>query len=437
MPLPAWLAQAAATRPAHPALETCAGILTYADLLDRADRAAGALAARGVGPGDRVALLLGPGEAWVVAFHACLRLGAVALPVDVRLGPAERAAQTTTATVVLEALPEGGGEPRAADLRDTHDPAAVAAVVHTSGSTGAPRPVELTYGNFAASARGSAAVVGAAPTDRWLSTLPLSHVGGLSIVVRSAIGASTAVVRERFDAEATARELSGGGVTLVSLVPTMLARLLDAGLEHAPGLRCALVGGGPLPPAVGDRALAAGLPVAQTYGLTEACSQVTTSEIGDPGTAGRPLPGTAVELAEDGEIIVAGPTVAPGALERDGRLHTGDLGHLDAEGRLTVTGRRADTIVSGGDNVAPAEVEAVLEAHPAVAEAAVHGRRDAEWGEAVVATVVLRPGQTATERELRDHVRGRLAAFKAPKAVVFAASLPRTPSGKLRRDVLD
>jgi O-succinylbenzoic acid--CoA ligase len=219
-----------------------------------------------------------------------------------------------------------------------------------------------------------------------------------------------------------------GGATLVSLVPTMLARLLDAGLQRPPRLRAMLLGGAPADPALLLRARAAGVPVAQTYGLTEACSQVTVSEPGEAGTAGWPLPGTDVRIAEDGEIVVRGPTVAGGH-----PLRTGDLGRLDERGRLTVIGRKADTIVSGGENVAPAEVEAVLLAHPAVAEAGVFGRADADWGEAVTARVVLRLGAAATPDELTAWCRERLAGFQVPKAVELAAALPRTASGKLLR----
>ncbi len=164
----------------------------------------------------------------------------------------------------------------------------------------------------------------------------------------------------------------------MSLVATTLARLLDAGLEHPPALRCALTGGGPVPAALVERAAEAGVPVSMTYGLTESCSQVTTTPVaalaeGDIG-AGPPLFCTRVRCADDDEILVAGPTVAPGALADDGWLHTGDLGTLDERGRLSVVGRKADTIVSGGENVAPSEVEAVLESHPDVLEAAVVGR---------------------------------------------------------------
>jgi O-succinylbenzoic acid--CoA ligase len=213
----------------------------------------------------------------------------------------------------------------------------------------------------------------------------------------------------------------------------MLARLLDAGLERPPALRAAVMGGAPLPDELCERAAAARVPLAQTYGLTESCSQVTLSAIGEPQTAGRALPGSTIELSPAGEILVGGATVAPGSLAEDGLLHTGDLGEIDEEDRLLVTGRAADTIVTGGENVAPAEVEEALISHPAVSEALVHGRPDAEWGEAVVATVVLSPGANVSEDELRAHCRTRLAAFKIPKAIELAAELPRTASGKLRR----
>ncbi len=431
MEIPCWLASAAALEPDRAAVETAGETVAYADLLARADAAARRLAARGVAPRQRVALVLPPGLAFAEALHGCWRLGAVPVAVDPRLAPAERAARTAGAAAVVDAPVQG----EAADppLRDAHDRDAVAAVVHTSGTTSAPGAVELTFGNFEASARGSAAVLGHDRGERWLSALPVAHVGGLSVLVRSAAFATTAVLHERFDPAAAEAALRERGVTVVSLVATMLARLLDVGLERPPALRCALLGGGALPPALAARAADAGIPVAQTYGLTEACSQVTTSAIGEPDTAGRPLPGTRLELAADGEILVAGPTVAPGAAGADGLLHTGDLGTLDAGGRLTVTGRKTDTIVTGGENVAPAEVEAVLARHPAVAEAAVHARPDPEWGEAVVATVVLRPGVVTDEGALRAHCRGALTGFKVPKAIEFSDELPRTPSGKLLR----
>jgi O-succinylbenzoic acid--CoA ligase len=235
-------------------------------------------------------------------------------------------------------------------------------------------------------------------------------------------------VHDGFDAAAVAAELAAGSATLVSVVPTTLARLLDAGLQEPPALRAALVGGGPIPGALLARARTAGVPTVATYGLTEACSQVTTG--------GPALFCTRVRIGEDGEIHVAGPTVAPDAAGPDGWLRTGDLGRLDADGALTVTGRAADTIVTGGENVAPTEVEAVLATHPAVADVVVHGVPDEQWGERVVATIVLLPGRTATSQELTGYCRVRIARYKVPKEVRFSLDLPRTQSGKLlRRDM--
>jgi O-succinylbenzoic acid--CoA ligase len=277
--------------------------------------------------------------------------------------------------------------------------------------------VVLTYGNWLWSAIGSAAALGHPRSERWLCALPLTHVGGLSILLRSVIAGTTVLLHEKWSTEAVLLGLDDA--TIVSLVPTTLQRLLDAGLRDPPALRWALLGGAPIPPGLLDRAREAGVPVAPTYGLTEACSQVTTN--------GFPLFCTRVDLAQDGEILVSGPTVAGG-----GVLRTGDLGRRDGDGRLSVVGRKSDTIITGGENVAPAEVEAVLEEHPAVREAAVHGRPDPEWGEAVVAIVVLRA--EATPDALREHVAARLEPFKVPKVIgVRETPLPRTPSGKLLR----
>jgi o-succinylbenzoate---CoA ligase len=429
MRVDAWLPRAARAHPARPALND----LTYRELDAAADRAARALSARGAGPGCRVALALPPGEAFAVALHATQRLGALAVPIDLRLTADERPAGDVT---VDEQHPlEGGAELPPAPAPAGHELGRPAILVHTSGTSGAPKPVGLTYGNWLWSALGSGVALGVAREERWLCTLPLSHVGGLSILMRSAIYATTALVHARFETDRVLHALRHDGVTVVSLVPTTLARLLDAGLRDPPALRCALIGGGPVAPELLRRARDAGVPVAQTYGLTEACSQVTTARPGDEQPdAGPPLFCTRVRIAGDGEILVAGPTLASAG---PGGWHpTGDLGDLDGDGRLRVTGRKADTIVTGGENVAPTEVEAVLAEHPAVAEAAVHARPDPDWGEAVVATVVLRDGMRADPADLLAHCTARLARFKVPKDVRFAAALPRTRSGKLLRRAL-
>ena len=445
-----WLGRAAASRPRQIALDTPTGGCTYAELLVRAGGAAGQLRQRGARTGQRVAIALPAGLDFAYALHACLMIGAVAVPVDLRMSAAERARILDGATVLIdEPLAVSTDEaPAWRDPGAVHDLDATAVVIHTSGTSSTPKSIELSYGNLLWSAFGSAVALGLNPNERWLCALPLSHIGGLSILVRSAIYGTTAVIHERFETERVLRALREENVTLVSLVATTLARLLDAGLEHPPALRCALTGGGPVPATLVERAAEAGLQVSLTYGLTESCSQVTTAPVaalaeGDLG-AGPPLFCTDVRCAEDGELLVAGPTVAAGAIAGDGWLHTGDLGAIDEQGRLSVTGRKADTIVSGGENVAPSEVEAVLESHPDVLEAAVVGRADAQWGEAVTAIVVPRNGDALDDAtadasspaiaSLRAHCSATLAPYKVPKQILLRAEpLPRTRSGKLLR----
>ncbi len=418
-----WLQLAAAKQPDRVAVHGPERSLTYAELSQAAIGAAGALERLGIKSGGRVALALTPGEDFVIALHGCSLVGAAAVPIDLRLTEDERAVRIAAADVVINEPLRGQRPNRPQALAG--DPAV--AIMHTSGTTAAPKPVVLSHRNFLASALGSAVALGLDPAERWLCPMPLAHVGGLSIPIRSSIYATTAVVQGRFELEAVLAELMDPGrrTTLVSLVPTMLARLLDAGLERPPTLRWALLGGGPIAPALLARAAQAGVPVAPTYGMTEACSQIATF--------GWPLVGVQLRTV-DGEVHARGEIVAAGALSDDGWLHTGDLGSLDERGRLQIVGRMADTIVTGGENVAPIEIEDVLLAHPRVADAAVLGRPDPEWGEAVVAQVVLRDGNgRLPSEELRVWCAERMAPFKVPKAFEFVAGVPRGPTGKLLR----
>ncbi len=438
-----WLTRAAQARPMHVALQTPTGSWSYAQLRDAALSGAAQLAAHGAGSETRVAIALPSGLAFAQALHACLMIGAIAVPVDLRLSGTERAQIIASCEVLIEEpLAMSANATPPLELVSKHELGATAVVIHTSGTTAAQRPIALTYANILWSALGSNVALGGGSAERWLCALPLSHVGGLSILLRSAIFASTAIVHERFELDRMLEALHREQVTLVSLVATTLSRLLDAGLERPPTLRCALTGGGPVPAALVDRAHDAGVPVSLTYGLTEACSQVSTTPaaaLAEPNgvsstTAGPPLFCTRVQIASDREILVGGPTVAQGSLSADGWLHTGDLGSIDERGWLHVTGRKADTIVSGGENVAPAEVEAVLEDHEGVLEAAVLGRVDAQWGEAVTAIVVPRGGAKLDEAELHRHCVARLAPYKVPKQFVLCTEpLPRTRSGKLLR----
>jgi O-succinylbenzoic acid--CoA ligase len=413
----AWLVRAAAAHPRRIA----AGTLSYEELLREAQAGARRLAARGVAPGQPVGLALPAGEAFAVALHACLLRGAVAVPIDPRLPAAEMRRRAAPCAAVLDAPLDGRQDPGAVPDA-THDLAATAVLVHTSGTTADARPVRLTYGNWLWSALGSAVALGSDPAERWLCCLPVAHVGGLSILMRSAIGATTAIVHERFETERVLVALGDpDGPTLVSLVPTTLARLLDAGLREPPALRWALLGGAAIPAALLERAAAAGVPVAPSYGMTEACSQILTR--------GAPLFCAQVGLAPDGEILVSGPTVSPDA---GPVLHTGDLGRIE-QGSIVPAGRLDDVLISGGENVSPLVVEAVLESHPDVVEVAVHGTPDVTWGQAVTATVVPRAGATPDAEQLRAWAAGRLAPWELPREVRLVDALPRTASGKLLR----
>jgi O-succinylbenzoic acid--CoA ligase len=396
-----WLHLAAAKDPDRVAIEGLGRSLSYAELSREAIARGEALR-----PNERTPLAAADPVEFVISLHGCLLSGAAAVAIDLRLTPAEQAVRARPGAV----------------------PPGTVAVMHTSGTTAAPKAIELTYENFHASALGSAVALGLDPAERWLCPMPLTHVGGLSIPIRSAIYATTAVLHGRFDTGLVLDELMEPErrITLVSLVPTMLSRLLDAGLERPPTLRWALLGGGPIPHALLERAQAAGVPVAPSYGMTEACSQIATF--------GWPLPGVELELrGPEREIAVRGPIVAPAARDAEGWLHTGDLGAFDERGRLEIIGRKSDTIVTGGENVSPVEVEAMLLMHPAVGDAGVFGRPDPEWGEAIVAAVVLRDGATVPADELRSYCAARLARFKVPKAIEFVEELPRTESGKLVR----
>lgn len=443
--------------------------LSFAELDVEVAAWAGRLQALGVVRGRRVALLAWNGLAPVALLFAVRRLGATLSPLNARLTRAELSPllQQLSPQLVLaeeallEKLPDatclerlGAEPPPTAPGADEGRLDEDWAVLFTSGTTGQPKGARLPVRALLASAAASAANLGASSEDRWLCNLPLFHVGGLAMAVRCAVDGAALVLHRRFDADATARALSGGFVTHASLVARTLALALESGAS-AGALRAVLVGGGPVPLELAAKARSHGLPVLQTYGLTEASSQVATERPAeaDGSTAGPALPGLSLRIVteegadarvgEAGEVQVQGPTVMAGYLDAKeasaralagGWLRTGDVGRLDGRGHLHVLARRLDLILSGGENVYPAEVEAVLASHPAVAEAAVVGRLDAAWGEVPVAAVVLRPG--AGLDGLLEWARGRLAGFKLPAEVVAVSALPRTAAEKVDRVAL-
>ena len=338
-----------------------------------------------------------------------------------------------------------------------------AAIVFTSGSTGRPRGAVLGRSALLASARAHGEALGWVREDRWLLSLPTAHVGGLMIVVRCLHAGRAIVVgglraSGNFDAEEALRVVERDRVTLLSVVPTMLARLLRAARRPPPSVRAVLVGGAAAPAELTERARECGWPVFATYGLTEACSQVATERPGaTPGGVGAPLPGIEVRVvASDGSagaiqvrgaIQIRGRSLFDGYLggapgeplerpfETDGWFDTGDLGAFDEAGRLRVAGRRADRIVTGGENVDPAEVEAAIVEWPGAADACVVGLEDEEWGERVGAVVVPAAGFEALGGlpELGRRLGGRLAGFKRPKSWRVVDRLPVAASGKVDR----
>jgi O-succinylbenzoic acid--CoA ligase len=385
-----------------------------------ADLAAGSAALVSTsGTLDRVEL--DPGEAPALAAAAAARIGA----------PAERPAI---------------------------DPSRALALVYTSGTTGSPKGALLSHRNLFWNAIGSALHLGATPEDRWLACMPMFHVGGLSILLRSVLYGSAAILHERFDPHAVNRTLDEDGITLVSWVPTMLERVLAAraGRRAPRSLRCVLLGGGPAPGGLIERARSLGFPIAATYGLTEASSQVATqlpTLAESSGVSGlRPIFGVQLDTVDDdgkavrgrpGEILVRGPTVMDGYWNRPldseralrgGWLHTGDIGVLESTGALEILDRRCDLIISGGENVYPTEVETVLLEHPAVIEAAVGRRADADYGSRPIAWLVAAPGQHLDPVEIRNFCSDRLAAYKIPVAFAVVDELPRNSAGKVMRE---
>lgn len=491
--LPDWLTRCAENRPQHLAVQCEEQQLSFAELDRQATRLARQLATLGVQEGNRVALLAANSLSYVAFVHALTRLGAILVPLNSRLTLPElywqlgdvhtsllvcdadnaplaheiRQAlpQLTLATLatisykgetVLSALPE-----KDIPLRTLIDISAPQAIMYTSGTTGQPKGAIITYGMQWWNAIGSALNLGHNTGDRWLACLPLYHIGGLSILMRGIIYGNSVMVHKKFDPILINQAIFEDKISIISVVAVMLQRMLDAldttgkGASYPATLRCILLGGGPAPLPLLEACMHRHIPVLQTYGLTEACSQAVTLSPADAmrkiGSAGRPLAPVQLRILHDhtptspgepGEIFLKGPTITPGYADspeatahafQDGWLATGDIGYLDHEGYLYVLDRRADLIISGGENIYPAEIEAVLQSHPAVAEAGVCGQADMHWGQVPIAFVVLKPGSTITTGELLSYTTQKLARYKQPRAIYFTRQLPHTSSGKLVR----
>jgi o-succinylbenzoate---CoA ligase len=491
--LPDWLTRCAENRPEHLAVQSDQVRWSFAELDRQATRLARQLATMGVQEGHRVALLAANGLPYVAFVHALTRLGAILVPLNLRLTLEELCWQVrdvhasllvcdeNNASLVTEiglTVPElqlatlakeaKGGETVLSELpendislRTLIDLSAPQAILYTSGTTGQPKGALITYGMQWWNALGSALNLGHSLDDRWLACLPLYHIGGLSILMRSVIYGISVMVHEKFDPLSVNHSILKDKITLISVVAVMLQRMvtdLDThwdGARYPSTLRCVLLGGGPAPYPLLEACILRGIPVIQTYGLTESSSQAVTLSPADavrkPGSAGRPLLPVQLRIMHDnqpasagepGEIFLKGPTITPGYIERpeataqafqDGWFATGDIGYLDKDGHLFVLDRRADLIISGGENVYPAEIESVLQSHPAVKEAGVCGQPDPQWGQVPVAFVVLNAGSMLSAEELLDYIAQKLARYKRPRAIYFTEQLSHTSSGKLLR----
>ena len=506
--------------------------LTYAELNTDVAELASRLKAHGVQQDQRVAVLLDRSRQAVILVHALVRIGASLVPLNTRLTADEMQYQVDKAgcdwilrtpnapspEILKPSCPfvsfvvkkEVDGLPRnapAPNLVGALELDAEFGILFTSGTTGKPKGARLLWKNIYASAKASALRLGTHPNDRWLLTLPLYHIGGLSIIFRSALYGTAIILpnfeNDQFDLAQLIKRMHETETTMVSLVPTMLHRLLSdefarqffrrsnlpisnetaSSQVHAPrrisedsvfpeSLRLLLFGGAAASPKLLERAFAQSLPVAKTYGLTECASQVATATPDEvrrkPTSVGKPLPGVHVEIRDDegqllpsgeiGNVHVAGDVVMFGYLYQakiQEWFGTGDLGYLDADGDLFIVQRRSDLIVSGGENIYPAEVESVLVQHPAVAEACVVGIPDEQWGQRVAAAVVLvrRTSLEAPtlndeknanqhtnfnpEGATHDHIitfcRQHLAGYKIPRKIMFLDALPQTASGKIQR----
>jgi O-succinylbenzoic acid--CoA ligase len=414
-------------------------LVSYAALAERVVPVVETLRARGC-PFQAPLSLVGASDPETLAtLYACLELAQPVALIHPRLTAEERARVER----VVEANPFEGG-PAA--------PESCLAVLFTSGTTGAPKGVELSRRAFLASAQASGKNLPIGPGDRWLLGLPIAHVGGLSVLTRSLVARAAVVIPEeiaggaRLPAAALRHSLERDAVTIASLVPTQLSWLLtDSDFRPPPTLRAVLLGGAAARPDLLARAADRGIPVLTTYGCTEACSQVTTQAYdtvnrGELGV-GAAMQGTEVRLV-DGAVWVRGPTLLTryltdrgpaSALACDGFFHTDDFGRFDAAGRLHILGRRSDKIVTGGENVFPAEVETVLERCPGVEQACVFGIDDATWGELVATAVVPAPSGGPSLDALRRFVNEHLAAHKRPRRVAFVPRLEVAESGKLDR----
>ena len=486
MHMPHWLDKRASLTPNRIAIEYGNEQITFAQLRKQSLMTASRISSLPTKQGYRVALLCSNDSYTVELIHAIQYVGGIVVPLNIRLTAHELRYQLQDAecsvliyhpqfqqlvelitseydsircisTTDLQQVELATDTPLITyiDQEETHS------IMYTSGTTGSPKGVIQSYSNHWNSAVGSMLNLGLSEYDKWLVCVPLFHISGLSIVIRSVIYGIPMVIHEKFEPAATNAAIIEQGVTIMSVVSTTLSRMITqlGALRYPEHFRCMLLGGGPAPLSLLEQCVAKGIPVFQTYGMTETCSQIVTLQpeymLSKLGSAGKPLfqaelnimaDGHEAQALEAGEIIVRGPNVTAGYLNgvgadsfANGWLYTGDIGYVDEEGFLYVLDRRKDMFVSGGENIYPAEIEAALISHETVLEAGVTSIAHEHWGQVPVAFVVLESNtnQMIAVDELQQYCAERLAKYKLPKQIHIVTQLPRNASNKLlRRDLL-
>ncbi|EOP64304.1 2-succinylbenzoate-CoA ligase [Bacillus cereus VDM006] len=468
--MPNWLMQRAFLTPERTAIETKEEKITFLELHEKVGSVCEHLSYLQIAKGQKVAVLMKNGTQMITVIHALSYIGAVAVLLNTRLSREELLWQMDDAEVVCLVTDQEfeteqvlvyafeevvNGPKKTAVVQEEFSLEESMTIIYTSGTTGKPKGVILTYGNHWASAVGSSLNLGLRDDDCWLACMPMFHVGGLSLLMKNIMYGMRILLVPKYDPDFIHEAIKTRGITIISVVSKMLMDLLERlGEETYPSsLRCMLLGGGPAPKSLLETCVTKGIPVYQTYGMTETSSQICTLSadymLTKVGSAGKPLFSCQLRIEKDGEVVppnvegeiaVKGPNVTHGYFKRedatretiiDGWLHTGDLGYLDEEGFLYVLDRRSDLIVSGGENIYPAQIEEVLLANPKVAEAGVVGKADEQWGQVPVAFIVK--ADDITEEELIKFCEEKLARYKVPREVHFLLELPRNASKKLLR----